>query len=62
MLLLDKTLSSLEKQCVLTQATWVRGKFYLQHTPIPMAPGNEGIEIPMPMGAQTVPMVDPQWD
>jgi hypothetical protein len=33
--------------------------FHLQHAPIPMALGNEGIEIPMPTEAQAVPLVDP---
>jgi hypothetical protein len=27
-----------------------------------MASGNEGIEIPMPTGAQVVPLVDPHWN
>jgi hypothetical protein len=46
MLLLDQTLSSLEKQWVLTLATWVEDNFHLQCFLIPVAPGNEGIEIP----------------
>jgi hypothetical protein len=62
MLLVDQTLSSLEKQWVLTQATRVRDYFHLQGALIPMAPGNEGKEIPMLMGAQAVPLVDSQWD
>jgi hypothetical protein len=45
---LDQTLSSLEKQWVLTQANQVGDDFHLQHAPIPIALGNEGIEIPMP--------------
>jgi hypothetical protein len=62
MLLLDQTLSSLEKQWVLSQDTQVGDNFPLQCAPIPMAPGNEGIEIPMLTGAQVVPLVDPHWD
>jgi hypothetical protein len=27
-----------------------------------MAPGNEGINMPMPTGAQAVPLADPHWD
>jgi hypothetical protein len=27
-----------------------------------VAPGNEGINMPMPMGAQAVPLADPHWD
>jgi hypothetical protein len=27
-----------------------------------MAPGNEGINMPMPLGAQAVPLADPHWD
>jgi hypothetical protein len=59
MLLQDQTISSLKKQQVLIQATQIGDDFHLQHVPIPMGPGNEGIEIPMPMGAQVVPLVDP---
>jgi hypothetical protein len=62
MLLLDQTLSSLEKQWVLTYTTWVGDNFHLQHALISMAPGNEGIKIPMSVGAQAVPLVDPHWD
>jgi hypothetical protein len=62
LLLLDKTLSSLEKQRVLAQTTQVGDDFHLQWAPIPVAPGNEGINMPMPMGAQAVPLTDPHWD
>jgi hypothetical protein len=27
-----------------------------------MAPGNEGINMPMPTGPQAVPLADPHWD
>jgi hypothetical protein len=27
-----------------------------------MAPGNEGRNMPMPMGPQAVPLADPNWD
>jgi hypothetical protein len=46
MLLLDQTLISLEKQWVLAQATQVGKDYHLQWAPIPMAPGNEGINVP----------------
>jgi hypothetical protein len=62
MLLLYQTLSSLEKQWVLIQATQVEDDFHLQHALIPVAPGNEGMEIPMPTGAQEVPLGRPHWD
>jgi hypothetical protein len=62
MLLLDQTLSSLEKQWVLAQSTQVGDDFHVQQAPIPMAPGNEGINMTMPTGAQAVPMADPHWD
>jgi hypothetical protein len=50
MLLLDQTLSSLEKQWALIQASKVGDDFHLQCAPIPKAPWNEGIEILMPTG------------
>jgi hypothetical protein len=62
MLLLDQTLSSLEKQQVLDQTTEVGDDFHLQQAPIPVVPGNEGINMPMPTGAQRVPLADPHWD
>jgi hypothetical protein len=62
MLLPDQTLSSLEKQWVLAQATQIGDDYHLQCVPIPMAPGNEGINMPMPTGAQAVPLADPHWD
>jgi hypothetical protein len=62
MLLLDQTLSSLEKQRILAQATQVGDDFHLQQTPIPMGPGNEGINMSMPTGAQAVPLSNPHWD
>jgi hypothetical protein len=45
MLLIDQTLVSLEKQWVLTQASQVGNDYHLQSAPIPMAPGNEGINV-----------------
>jgi hypothetical protein len=52
MLLLDQTLSSLEQQCILAQPTQVGDYFHLQRAPIPVAPGNEDMNMPLPMGAQ----------
>jgi hypothetical protein len=49
-LLLDQTLSSLEKQRVLDQATQVGSDFHLQQAPIPMAPENEKINMLMSRG------------
>jgi hypothetical protein len=46
MLLLDQTLSSLEMQWVLAQATQVGNDYHLQWAPILVAPGNEGINVP----------------
>jgi hypothetical protein len=62
MLLQDKTLSSLKKQWVLAKATQVGDNFHLQQAPIPVAPGNEAINVPMPMDTQAVPLADPHWD
>jgi hypothetical protein len=59
MLLLDQTLSSLEKQWVLAHTTQVGNDYHLQWTPILVAPGNEGINVPIPTGAQAVPLTDP---
>jgi hypothetical protein len=59
MLLLDQTLSSLEKQQVIAQATQVGDNFHLQQAPIPKAPGNKGMNMPIPTGAQAVPLADP---
>jgi hypothetical protein len=46
MLLLDQTLSSLEMQWVLAQATHVGYDYHLQWVPILVAPGNEEINVP----------------
>jgi hypothetical protein len=46
MLLLDQTLTSLEKPWVLAQATQMGDYFHLQWAPVPSAPGNEGIQMP----------------
>jgi hypothetical protein len=27
-----------------------------------MAPGNEGMNVPVPTGAKAVPLADPHWD
>jgi hypothetical protein len=62
MLLLNQTLSSLEKQRVLVQITQVGASVHLQQAPIPVSPGNEEINMPIPMGAQKVPLADPYWD
>jgi hypothetical protein len=52
MLLPDQTLTSLEKQQVLAQATQMGDDFHLQWVPMSPSPGNEGIEMPqMPTGA-----------
>jgi hypothetical protein len=59
MLLLDQTLSSLEKQWVLAQVTQVENDYHLQRAPILVTPKNEGINVPIPTGAQTVPLADP---
>jgi hypothetical protein len=50
MLLLDQTLSSLEKQQVLAQATQVGDDFHLQCAPIPVEPGNEGMNMSIHRG------------
>jgi hypothetical protein len=62
MLLLDHTLSSLEKQWVLALASQIGDNFHLQQAPIPVAPGNEEINKPMSTGAQAVPLAGPHWD
>jgi hypothetical protein len=59
MLLLDQTLSSLEKQWALSQGTKVRDDFHVQWAPIPMAPENEGINVPISIMAQAIPLADP---
>jgi hypothetical protein len=59
MLLLDQTLVSLEKQWVLAQAAQVGNDYHLQSAPILLAPGNEGINVSIPTGAQTVSLTDP---
>jgi hypothetical protein len=59
MLLLDQTLTFLQKQRVLAQATQMEDDFQLQWTPMTSAPGNEEINMPMPMGAQAIPLADP---
>jgi hypothetical protein len=41
MVLLNQTLTSLEKQQVLAQATQLGDDFHLQWAPVPPAPGNE---------------------
>jgi hypothetical protein len=46
MLLLYQTLSPLEKQWVLAQATQVENDYHLQWAPILAAPGNEEINVP----------------
>jgi hypothetical protein len=40
----------------------VGDEFYLQHAPIPIAPGNEGIEIPMPTEHKWSLWWTPNWD
>jgi hypothetical protein len=61
MLLLEQTLTSLEKKRVLAQATQMGEDFHFQWAPIPQAPGNEEIEMPqIPTGAQAVPLADPR--
>jgi hypothetical protein len=62
MLLLDQILSSVEKQRVLAQATQVGNDYHLQRVPIPVVPGNEEINMPIPTGAQAVPLADPHWN
>jgi hypothetical protein len=58
MLLLDQTLSSLEKRWVLAQSTQIGNDYHLQQAPIAMAPENEGINVPILTGAQAVPLAD----
>jgi hypothetical protein len=62
MLLLNQTLSSLENQWVLAQATQVGDNFHLQQVPVLVAPENEEINMPMPTGAQAVSLADPHLD
>jgi hypothetical protein len=50
MLLLEQTLSSLEKQQVLAQATQIGDDFHLQQALLPMASENEGINVPIHTG------------
>jgi hypothetical protein len=60
MFLVDQTLTSLEKQQVLAQATQMGDNFHLQWAPMPPAPGNEEIEMPkIPTGGQEVLQADP---
>jgi hypothetical protein len=59
MLLLDQTLSSLEKQWVLVQATNTHGDKCAYTYPIPVAPKNEEINVLLPIGAQAVLLTDP---
>jgi hypothetical protein len=59
--LLDHTFSSLEKQWVLPQDTHVGDDSHLQQAPIPMAPGNEGRNMPITTGAQAVLFSDAHW-
>jgi hypothetical protein len=61
MFLLDQTLSSLEKQRVLAQATHLMISIYneLQY---PWPPGNEEMNMPMPTGSHAVPLAGLHWD
>jgi hypothetical protein len=59
MLLLDQTLSSLEKQWVLAKATHVGNNHHLQRAPTTTAPENVGMNVSVPTGAQAVPLADP---
>jgi hypothetical protein len=59
--LLDQTLSS-EKQRVLAQATQDGDDFLRQWAPIPVAPENDGINVPIRKEAQAVPLADPYWN
>jgi hypothetical protein len=61
-LLVDQTLFSLEKQWVRAQATQIGDDFHLQWAPIPVAPETEVINVPIPTGAQGVPLADTHWD
>jgi hypothetical protein len=52
MLLLNQTLTSLEKQRVLAQATQMGEDFHLQWAPMPPTPVSGGIEMAqIPIGA-----------
>jgi hypothetical protein len=62
MLLLEQTLSSFKKQWVLAQVTQVGNDYHLQRALIPVVPGNEEINVPMPTGAQAVPLADLHWN
>jgi hypothetical protein len=53
MLLLDQTLTSLEKQRVLAQVTQMGEDFHLQRAPLPLVLGNEGIEMPQDVNRDT---------
>jgi hypothetical protein len=53
MLLLDQTLSSLEKQWVLAQATEVGNDYHLQWAPILVALKNERINVPTYRGTDS---------
>jgi hypothetical protein len=55
-------ISLLEKQRVLVKATQVGNDYHLKQASIPVAPENEEIHVPIPTGAQRVPLADPHWN
>jgi hypothetical protein len=62
MLLLDQILFLLVKEWILAQATQVGNDYHLQWDPIPVVPGNEEINVPIPTGAKAVHLAEPHWN
>jgi hypothetical protein len=63
MLLLDQTLTSLEWQRVLDQATQLDNDYHLQKSSVKPAPLEGEAKGPgVLIGAQVVPRTDPRWD
>jgi hypothetical protein len=63
MLHLDQTLTFLEQQRVLDQATQAGNDYHLQKSSINPTPlEREAEDLRVPTGAQVVPRMDPRWD
>jgi hypothetical protein len=63
MLLLDQTLTSLEWQRILDQATQAGNDYHLQNSSVKPAPlEGEYKDLRVPTGTQAVPRTDPGWD
>jgi hypothetical protein len=63
MLFPDQTLTSLEQQRVLDQATQVGNDYHLQKSSVKPAPlKGEAEDSRVPTGAQVLPRTDPGWD